>query len=402
MFSNELPDLIRRAERIGDTPAIPPGQMRTLLERAVLPEGLSAEELVEVLNGATDRGNQDLIKDFAARYRRPHDRDILLLPPLYFSSICENRCSYCDFSAAGARLSIEEFAREVDALLALGYRSLELVSSQDPELYLPSPDSRPEAQRYSVDGPARYFELVHERLAAKGGGMLTSNIPPLDVDGFRRLKSAGLDCYLVWLETFNPRQYQQLHPGRGPKVNQAFRLDSFERAVEAGITHQAGAFLKGLYDWRREEAVLYGLDRHLKRRRGRGFSIIGTPRLKGGFMSTPLVKPFRVSDDDYELNIALDRILFDGILWLQTREPFSLNSRLISRYGGGIILTLTCSTAPGGYAKPSPARAQFPIHHQGLAESVSALEEKGFRVVFEWTGETLARLQRRPGNGPEA
>ena len=189
-------------------------------------------------------------------------------------------------------------------------------------------------QRFSIAGAVRYFELARERLSSNGGGMLTSNIPPLDVGSFRRLKSAGLDCYLVWLETFNPRQYEQLHYARGPKINQAFRLDSFERAIDAGITHQAGAFLKGLYDWRQEEAVLYLLDRHLKKRNGLGFSIIGTPRLKGEFLRSPLVKPYQVSDDEYELNIALDRILFDGILWFQTREPFSLNSRLSAATAG--------------------------------------------------------------------
>jgi 2-iminoacetate synthase len=402
MFSDHLRDVVRSAEDIGKTQPIPPRGLLALLEKSVHPEGLSAEEVIEVLNATRDGRNQELIKDFAAQYRRPHDRDILLLPPLYFSSICENRCAYCDFSVDGLRLSIEEFAKEFDALLALGYRSIELVSSQDPKLYIPSPDSTLDVQRFSSAGAVRYFEVARERLSSNGGGMLTSNIPPLDVDSFKGLRAAGLDCYLVWLETFNPRQYERLHYAGSPKINQAFRLDSFERAVAAGITHQAGAFLKGLYDWRREEAALYLLDRHLKKRNGHGFSIIGTPRLKGGFLRSPLVEPYQVSDDDYELNIALDRILFDGILWFQTREPFSLNSRLISRYGGGVVLTLTCSTAPGGYSKPSPARAQFPIHRQNLAESISTLENEGFRIVFSWTSETLLSFQRGSTNSPEA
>ncbi len=399
MFSENLESLIARAARIGGMPVIPPRRTRDLLEKAVLPAGLSEEELAEVLNGTSAPENRDLIKDFAAGYRRPHDREVLLLPPLYFSSICENHCSYCDFSDQGLRLSLDAFAREVDALIGLGYRSIELVSSQDPELYVPRPGSSLEAQRYSVEGPARYFELLRDRLAAAGGGMMTSNIPPVDTDAFRRLREAGLDCFLVWLETFHTSQYERLHPHRSPKANQAFRLDSFERAAEAGIPHLAGAFLKGLYDWRREEAVLYGLDRHLKSRRGRGFSIIGTPRLKGDFVTAAPVHPFQVSDDEYELNVALDRILYDGILWLQTRESFATNARLIGRYGAGVILTLTSCTAPGGYARPASARSQFPIHKQGLAESVAELEEKGFRAVFAWTADTLAAFQRAAGSG---
>jgi hypothetical protein len=278
-------------------------------------------------------------------------------------------------------------------------RSIELVSSQDPALYVPQPDSSFEAQRYSVEGPAGYFELLRDRLAAAGGGMMTSNIPPVDTGSFRRLRAAGLDCYLVWLETFQTSQYERLHPARSPKANQAFRLDSFERAAEAGIPHLAGAFLKGLYDWRREEAVLYGLDRHLKSRRGRGFSVIGTPRLKGDFVAAAPVHPYQVPDDEYELNVALDRILYDGILWLQTRESFATNARLIGRYGAGVILTLTSCTAPGGYARPASARSQFPVHKQGLAESVAELEGKGFRAVFAWTADTLTAFQRAAGSG---
>jgi 2-iminoacetate synthase len=397
MFSERLPDIIHRAESIGRTRPLPERGIRDLLEKSLRPEGLSAEELVELLNGTGSAKNRDLIKNFSAQHRRPHDRDILLLPPLYFSSVCENRCKYCHFSDLGLRLSLGEFAQEFEALLTLGYRSIELVSSQDPELYKKLPDSTPASQRFSMECVAPYFELAKKRLAAHGGGMLTSNIPPLDVDSFQRLKAAGLDCYLAWLETFEPRQYGRLHDHRGPKINQAFRLDSFERAIAAGIPHQAGGFLKGLYDWRQEEAALYLLDRYLKKTNGLGFSIIGTPRLKGPFRKSPLVRRHDVSDDDYELNIALDRILFDGLLWLQTRESFDLNRRLINRYGAGVILTLTSSTAPGGYSQPSSARAQFPVHKQSLEQCVSALENDGFHLVFRWTAKTLLDFQRGSG-----
>ena len=396
MFSERLPDILRLAESIGATPPLPPREIRDLLEKSLRPEGLSGEELAGLLNGTRDAQNQELVKDFSAGHRRPHDRDILTLPPLYFSSACENRCLYCHFSDQGKRLSGREFAAEFEALLNLGYRSIELVSSQDSGLYVKAAGFTSAAQAYSVDGALPYFQLARERLSARGGGMLTSNIPPLDIDSYRKLKAAGLDCHLIWLETLNPRQYGRLHYDRGPKFNQAFRLDSFERAIEAGIPHQAGAFLKGLYDWRREEAALYLFDRYLKKKNGLGFSIIGTPRLKGPFRKSPLVREYEVSDDEYELNIALDRILFDGILWLQTREPFGLNRRLIQRYGAGVILTLTSSTAPGGYSKPSSARAQFPVHKQSLARSVSTLEADGFHVRFQWTGHTLLDFQRRP------
>jgi 2-iminoacetate synthase len=285
--------------------------------------------------------------------------------------------------------------REVEALLAMGYRSIELVSSQDPELYVHSDSFDLGDQRFRLDGAARYFEILRDALAGRGGGMITSNIPPVDTDSFRRLRQAGLDCYLVWLETFDPAQYRRLHSTKGPKGNQAFRLDSFERARDAGIEHVAGGFLKGLAPWYHEEVVLYLFDRYLKQRFGRGFSVIGTPRVKGRFLRSGAIRQYTMSDGEYETNIALDRLLFDGILWLQTRESFEMNRHLIETFGGGVILTLTSSTAPGGYATEVEASPQFPVFKQELEDSVRLLEAGGFRVRFDWGCRDLEACQRR-------
>jgi len=395
MFSDLLKDVVRYAERVGQEPPLAPREFRALLEKSTAGKILEPEEIVALLNSTLDKSNQEVVLEIAAQDSRPQDQDILLLPPLYFSSVCENQCLYCDFSSEGTRLSLPEFAEEFASLIDLGYRSIELVSSQDPEIYLKSPDYSDENQSFDLQGVLPYFEESSRRLKQAGGGMLTSNIPPVDRSGFQQLSAAGLDCYLIWLETFNPGQYEKLHYSHGPKNSQDFRLNSVEEAIDAGLEHVAGAFLKGLYAWRKEEVILYLLDSYLKAKRGRGFSIIGTPRLKGKFTQSSLVKPYSVSDEEYTLNIALDRILFDGTLWLQTRESFAFNLELIERFGGGVILTLTSSTAPGGYSKPSDARAQFPVFKQDLEQSVAQLQERDLNVRFGWTPEVLATFLRK-------
>jgi len=394
MFSSQLKQITSRAESIGTTPPIDSTAFQTLLEKAAGGETLELESTVELLNGTLDPGNRRILTDFAAGYRRPRDRELLLLPPLYFSSICENRCRYCDFSSGGLRLSLDEFAGEVDSLLGMGYRSIELVSGQDPDLFRHKNPFPAENQRFDLSRVIPYFQISKRKLLEAGNGMLTSNIPPVDSGSFHELKAAGLDCYLLWLETFNTRQYSLLHDAGGPKSSPTFRFDSFEHALDAGIEHIAGAYLKGLYEWRKEEVVLYALDRYLKAKFGHGFSIIGTPRLKGQFVQSEFVKAYEVSDEDYEVNIALDRILFDGILWLQTRESPEMNRKLITKYGGGVILTVTCSTAPGGYAKVYPTKAQFPVHRQDLHKMVRLYEEDGFTARFDWNSRTLAEFQR--------
>ena len=394
MFSDKIDNLTRLTENVGPASSVDKNTTRFLIEKSASGSRLDQDEMVMLMNATFQESNRRMILDFSRQYSRPHDKEILLLPPLYISNICENDCPYCDFSSVGSRLSADEFLEEVDVLLDLGYRSIELVSSQDPDLYLPRGKFSPDSQEFQIDSVLQYFELIRNRLKEKGGGMLTSNIPPVDPDSFKELRKAGLDCYLIWLEVFNPDQYRKLHGSRGPKSSQKFRVNSFEHALAGGIKHLAGAFLKGLYDWRKEVVVLYLLDDYLKTEYGRGFSIIGTPRLKGPYRESHLVAQYSVPDEDFEFNIALDRIMFDGILWLQTRESFPMNRYLINQYGGGVILTLTSCTAPGGYAKPPVSGSQFPVHSQKLFESVRQLEEDGFRVVFDWDARTLDDFKR--------
>ena len=394
MFSERLKAVTDATQTIGRTPPADKKTLESLLEKCTSGHSLDLDEIVALMNGTHSEENREHILDFSASYQRPHDKDILLLPPLYFSSICENKCLYCDFSIEGERLSHEDFQDEFNSLVNMGYRSIELVSSQDPSLYVHADPFDFNNQRYNIDETLKYFRLAHNKLQDTGGGMLTCNIPPMDVESLRRLHASGLNCYLIWLETFYSERYAKLHYEKGPKTNQAFRLDSFENAFAAGIEHLAGAFLKGLYDWRKEEVALYCLDKYLHDLTGHGFSIIGTPRIKGAFFESDLGKKYPVSDEDYELNIALDRILFDGILWLQTRESFETNQRLIRRYGAGVILTLSSCTAPGGYHKPAHAKSQFPVYKQDLQASVSDLEKAGYQVHFDWDKETLRRFQR--------
>lgn len=398
MFIQHLQEFVNRTDIIGTTPPAPRKRVADLLEKSLGPHGLEFDETIELLNATFPEANQELIKDFAAQHERPGRKDILLLPPLYFTSRCENKCLYCDFSSRGTRLPRQEFLAEMKALLDAGFRSIELVSSQDPEIFQRKTDSQPDNQIFDIREVVEYFRLAASALRNRGGGMLTSNIPPVDLESLKSLKAVGLDCFLLWVETFHPAQYKKLHPNRGSKSHQSFRLKSYEIALEAGIGHVAGAFLKGLYDWRKEEVLLYELDQHLRTINGKGFSIIGTPRLKGPFQRTKLVSPYKVSDAEYELNIALDRILFDGLIWLQTRETPALNRYLIDRYGAGLILTLDCSTAPGGYSKPSKRKVQFPVYRQNLGPAVTDLEDHGYNVVFNWTAKTLASFLRNRGN----
>ena len=58
------------------------------------------------------------------------------------------------------------------------------------------------------------------------------------------------------------------------------------------------------------------------------------------------------------------------------------------------FLTLTSSTAPGGYAAPAEVTSQFPVYKQNLDAAVEVLKGDGFDVRFSWNAEHLAACQR--------
>ncbi len=65
---------------------------------------------------------------------------IQLYIPLYLSNVCSNSCVYCGFSVENKirrrQLTLTEIDREVEAIKALGFRHLLLVSGEDLSLQL--------------------------------------------------------------------------------------------------------------------------------------------------------------------------------------------------------------------------------------------------------------------------
>ena len=95
-----------RCSRVDRVFPLARGEFLSLLETASA-RALDDDEIVALVGSTRDPGNQKALLQFAGEYRRSHDREVLLLPPLYFSSICENRCRYCSFSRNGERLTLE-------------------------------------------------------------------------------------------------------------------------------------------------------------------------------------------------------------------------------------------------------------------------------------------------------
>ena len=95
------------------------------------------------------------------------------------------------------------------------------------------------------------------------------NMAPLSVDGFRRLKAAGIGTYQCFQETYHPEQYRYLHPS-GRKADYRWRLGVFDRAFAAGVDDVGLGVLYGLYDPRFDTLALLAHAQYLDARYGDG------------------------------------------------------------------------------------------------------------------------------------
>ncbi len=137
----------------------------------------------------------------------------------------------------------EEIIRETEALEENGQKRLILVYGEHP--------------MYSPEYIAHTVKLVYG--VKKGNGEIRRvniNAAPLDIEGFRTVKNAGIGTYQIFQETYHPEMYKFYHPS-GPKRDFNYRLTSLDRAQEAGLDDVGIGALFGLYDWRFE--VMGGL-----------------------------------------------------------------------------------------------------------------------------------------------
>lgn len=354
-------------------------------------EAAAAEDAAMLLDQEFGRGgakDRELLAKAQAAKRALFADRVFPIAPLYVTSVCSESCLYCNFRGGNKGVGVERrrlAAPEIDEearflIEEKGLHVLELVYSTDPLV-------RPDAM-------CRHVEILKRRLEAAGGGMVGINAESLDESEYRLLHGAGLDFCVLWQETYDRDRYRDLHPGRTKKARFEYRLDSYERMLAGGIRRIGMGVLSGLADWRRDWAMLFAHERHLKKEYGRGADILGLPRLKPAPGAPLYHTPFIPSEQEFLALTALHNLLFpDTLPFVSTREPWDMCLKQAA--GGGCLFTLNCSTTPGGYSLPREG-CQFPVNSYDAPEFAPKLREAGFKPEFAWTFDTAAAGESVP------
>ncbi|MDZ7776982.1 MAG: [FeFe] hydrogenase H-cluster radical SAM maturase HydG [Bacteroidales bacterium] len=298
-------------------------QRLTLAETATLTQARDPELIEEIKAGAKK------LKDTIYGNR------IVLFAPLYIGNKCTNNCKYCGFRVSNTEairktLSDEEIIGEVKALEDNGQKRLILVYGEHPQ--------------YNADYIAH---AVLRGIQVKSGNgeirRVNINAAPLDIEGFRKVKEAGIGTYQIFQETYHPEVYKEYHLG-GKKRDFDHRLVSLDKAQEAGLDDVGIGALFGLYDWRFEVLALVRHANHLEACYNVGPHTISFPRITQA-STIGMTDKYVVSDEEFTRIIAILRLAvpYTGLI-LTARESEHIRREVmeygVSQIDGGTKLEL--------------------------------------------------------------
>ncbi|MDQ8179421.1 2-iminoacetate synthase ThiH [Pelagicoccus sp. SDUM812005] len=295
-----------------------------------------------------------------------------MFAPLYLSNECVNVCKYCGFSRHNdiprITLDLDTMEAEARILHKQGFRSILLVAGEHP--------------KYVSNG---YVEECVRRLS-KFFPSIALELGPLESERYQPLVAAGCEALLVYQETYDEETYRALHTA-GPKKHFHWRMDTPERAYDAGFRRLGIGALFGLHDWHKEALALASHAEHLLQVCWKAQLNVSMPRMrpaKGEFEQVEFLKDHHFVQLITALRIFLPHV---GIT-LSTREPATLRDGLAPI--GITTMSAGSSTEPGGYSSFDESTFQQTRKQEG--EQFHIADERSPKEVAA----VLARLGYEP------
>ncbi|MDG5800842.1 [FeFe] hydrogenase H-cluster radical SAM maturase HydG [Marinilabiliaceae bacterium ANBcel2] len=356
-------------------------QVRSVICKALNRERLSLYE-TSVLVNVTDKNLREEIKEAAGELKKKiYGNRIVLFAPLYTGNYCINECSYCGFSCKNQRvdrtsLTFDEIKEQVTALESCGHKRVVVSMGEHP--------------CYGSGYIADLLKTIYSVKEGKGAiRRINVNAAPLDVEGFRKVKDAGVGTYQIFQETYNKKRYREVHRS-GKKRDYEWRLTAFDRALKAGLDDVGLGVLLGLYDWRYEVLGLIRHVNHLESTYNVGPHTISFPRLKSALGVNFENNEYDVSDEDFVFLVAVLRLAvpYTGMI-LTAREPAAIRD-MVLRYGvsqidGGSKIGVGGYSSSCSYMgiEKKHGREQFALNDmRSLDEVIHELIKNGYLPSF--------------------
>jgi len=295
-------------------------QVRKIIAKSLDKNRLDPEEMAVLINTEDPELVEEIFEGARELKRRIYGNRIVLFAPLYVGNECINNCAYCGFRCTNKEVSrktltMKELDDEIEALVDRGHKRLIMVYGEHPN--------------YDA-------QFIHDTVKEvygikKGNGEIRRvniNAAPLDVEGFKLVKSAGIGTYQIFQETYHQETYKKVHPS-GPKSDYLWRLYGLDRAQEAGIDDVGLGALMGLFDWKFEAMGLLYHTIHMEEKYNVGPHTLSFPRIEPAIGTDTEQFP-GVNDADFKRLIAILRLTvpYTGLI-LTCRESVELRNEVI-------------------------------------------------------------------------
>lgn len=348
-------------------------EIKAIIDKSLNKNRLTMLETSKLINATSKEAVEMILEGAATIKRNIYGNRIVLFAPLYVGNYCQNKCVYCGFNKDNQNiirktLTSDELTAEVEALEDAGHKRLILVYG--------------EHKKYDANFIADNVRQVYS--IKKGAGEIRRvniNAAPLDIEGYKIIKEAGIGTFQVFQETYNKLLYPNYHLF-GKKSDYDYRLLSHDRAMLAGIDDVGLGALMGLGDWRFEVLGLIRHTNHLESCFGVGPHTLSFPRItEAAGVDRSVFTP--VSDEDFIRMVAILRIAvpYTGLI-LTAREDETLRQEAmkygVSQIDGGTNINI------GGYSSPEAKnKNQFTINDdRSLASVIDALLEGNYIPSF--------------------
>ncbi len=335
------------------------------VERALSKTGKrSLEDFKALLSPAASGYLEQMAQESQRLTRKRFGKTIQLYIPLYLSNKCCNSCSYCGFNTGNpikrVTLSMDEIMLEVDAIKAMGFEHLLLVTGE----------TGPDIMDYLPD----VLKMIKPYFCN-----VSMEVQPMEQNDYEKLIDAGLHGVYIYQETYGPR-YAEYHPG-GPKRVFEYRLLTPDRLGMAGI-HKIGlGCLIGLDDWRTDSWFTAAHLSYLEKTYWKSRFSISFPRIRpaiGGFQ--PAIE---IRDGELVQLICAYRLFNENVeLSISTREQEDFRDHVIQL--GATALSAGSKTNPGGYVVQPQGLDQFQVEdNRTPAEIAGVISAQGYEPVWK-------------------
>lgn len=344
---------------------VDPVEVRDIIAKSMAKEALAPEETA-VLLAAREPEQVEAIFDAARQLKKDvYGNRIVLFAPLYVGNECTNDCQYCAFRRSNKEqvrrtLDKNELESQVTALLDKGHKRLILVFGEHP--------------LYNAAYIADCVRQVYAVRSGKGNiRRVNINAAPMDHEGYRKLKEAGIGTFQIFQETYHHETYARLHPRNTRKGDYLWRLDGVGRAMEAGLDDVGIGALFGLHDWRFEVLALVSHALHLQKHFHVGPHTISFPRMRPA-SGVAIDEHGLVSDHDFKRLVAILRLSvpYTGLI-LTARERPDLRREVmafgVSQIDAGSRIEL------GGYTEAGDSQVQIKEREQFELGDIRSLDE---------------------------